>query len=40
LEPNLATKFVKFCGEIFIIKSATHNVSKKVFFTETKDIFG
>jgi hypothetical protein len=34
LEPKLTTKFVKFCGEIFIIKSATHNVSKKVFFIE------
>jgi hypothetical protein len=32
LEPNLTTKFVKFCGEIFIIKNATHNVSKKIFF--------
>ncbi len=30
----MATKFVKFCGEIFIIKSATHNVSKKVLFIE------
>jgi hypothetical protein len=34
LEPNLTTKFVKFCGEIIVIKSATHNVSKKVFFIE------
>jgi hypothetical protein len=25
-------KFVKFCGEIFTIKSATHNVSKKILF--------
>jgi hypothetical protein len=32
LEPNLAMKFVKFSGEIFIIKSITHNVSKKIFF--------
>ncbi len=31
LEPNLAVKFVKFYGEIFIIKSATHNVSKNIF---------
>ncbi len=27
-------KFVKFCAEIFIIKSATHNVSKNIFFIE------
>jgi hypothetical protein len=44
LEPNLTTKFVKFCIEIIVIKNATHNVSKKIFFyqnpsTETKDIF-
>jgi hypothetical protein len=32
LEPNFATNFVKFCGEIFIIKSATHKVSKTLFF--------
>ncbi len=32
LEPNFATNFVKFSGEIFIIKSTTNNVSKKVFF--------
>jgi hypothetical protein len=32
LESNLATKFVKLCDEIFIIKRATHHVSKKVSF--------
>jgi hypothetical protein len=32
LEPNLATKFKKFCGEIFITQSTTHNDSKKVSF--------
>ncbi len=32
LESNLAIKFVKLCDEIFIIKSATHHVSKKVSF--------
>jgi hypothetical protein len=32
LKPNLAMKFVKFSGEIFIIKSITHNVSKNIFF--------
>ncbi len=32
LELNLAIKFVKFSGEIFIVKSTTHNVSKKIFF--------
>ncbi len=32
LKPNLATNFVKFSGEVFIIKSTTHNVSKKIFF--------
>ncbi len=32
LEPNLATNFVKFSGEVFIIKSTTHNVSKMIFF--------
>jgi hypothetical protein len=32
LEPNLATNFVKFSFEVFIIKSTTHKVSKKIFF--------
>ncbi len=32
LKSNFAMKFANLCGEIFIIKSATHNVSKKIFF--------
>jgi hypothetical protein len=32
LDSNFAMKFVKFSGEIFISKSTTHKVSKKIFF--------
>jgi hypothetical protein len=31
VEPNLAVKFQNFCGEILVVESATHNVSKTLF---------